>query len=157
MTLLSPLERAVLNRIQYDFPVASDPYAVLADALGASAEAVHAAVLLLRERGIIRRIGGSFDARRLGYVTVLAATRVTPEMIEAVAERINAFPDVTHNYERAGAYNLWFTVISASAARIAQILEAVRQCPGVEVVHALPAERIFKLRVDFQVREDGDA
>jgi DNA-binding Lrp family transcriptional regulator len=56
---------------------------------------------------------------------------------------------VTHNYERDGLYNLWFTVIAANRGRLDGILADVRYGPGVEAVHELPALHTFKIRVDF--------
>lgn len=153
----SPLEQAVLARIQSAFPLVADPYGTLGVVLGEAAERVHAAVQGLRRRGVIRRIGGSFAAARLGYVSTLAGARVVPEALEAAAARASAFPEVTHNYEREGDYNLWFTVTAADRDRIGEILEAVRAAPGVLALHDLPARRVFKLRVEFAFGEDPGA
>ncbi len=134
----SPLEQRVLNRIQRDFPLAPDPYQVLATSPGESADEIHTAVQSLYRRGVIRRIGASFAAAKLGYASTLAAARVPAEHLEHAPAMAGSFPEVTHNYQRDGAYNLWFTVIAAEQARIATILDAVRACPGVQAVADLP-------------------
>jgi len=150
---LSPFEQAVLACIQSDFPLVSDPYAALAMQVGSTAETVHAAVLELRRRGIVRRIGGSFAAGPLGYVSTLVGARVDAGAVEAAAACASAFAEVTHNYEREGDYNLWFTVIAPGRERLEQVLGAVRTIPGVRALHDLPALRLFKVRVDFQFAE----
>lgn len=144
------LQMRLLDTIQYEFPLAADPYAELATGLDAHADEVHAAVVRLRAGGIIRRIGGLFDAAALGYRSTLAAARVAPERLEEAAARASAWNEVTHNYERSGEFNLWFATIARNRKRLRRILDDVRSCPGVETVLDLPAIRRFKLRVDFR-------
>jgi siroheme decarboxylase len=152
---LTRLEQEVLTRIQRDFPLSPEPYADLAGDLGCTLEEAWRSVTGLRQHGIIRRIGGSFAAAALGYHSTLVAAQVDPERLEEAAAVASAFPEVTHNYERSGAFNLWFTVIAADQARLEAILTAVRQAPGVRALHELPARRQVKIRVDFPFGE-GD-
>jgi DNA-binding Lrp family transcriptional regulator len=150
---LTGLDRQVLARIQGEFPCSPDPYADLARSLGCAPEEVHDSVVRLRRNGMVRRIGGSFAAGGVGYTSTLVAARVDPERIEDAAAVASAFPEVTHNYERNGAFNLWFTVIAPDRRRLEAVLEAVRQAPGVRDLHDLPARRLFKIRVDFSFAE----
>lgn len=152
---LSPHEAAILQQIQTDFPLSADPYAEIGAAAGCTREEAHATVLDLRRRGIIRRIGGSFVANKLGYVSTLVAARVEPEQLEAAAATAGSFPEVTHNYQRTANYNLWFTVIGENQQRVDEILDAVRQTPGVLGVYSLPALRTFKLQVKFSFTAEG--
>lgn len=149
----SDLQSRILDRIQHEFPLSEDPYgdlaAEFAGDIACTREAVHAAVQALRKDGIIRRIGGSFVPGKLGYVSVLVAGRVDADKIEQAAARAAAYPEVTHNYEREGTYNLWFTVIGESQGRIDEILDDVRSCEGVHGVYPLPALSTFKIRVEF--------
>ena len=146
---LSPLDRLILGRIQQDFPIAPAPCTELARDLGASPDAVHARLSRLRANGLIRRIGGSFDAARLGYVSTLAAARVEPGLLAQTAALASGFPEVTHNYERNDVMNLWFTVIAHAPQRLHEILQMIGRAPGVMEIHSLPAIRTFKIRVDF--------
>jgi DNA-binding Lrp family transcriptional regulator len=154
-TELTSIEKAMLEMIQTGFPISADPYAEIGAAVGCTREEAHATVIDLRRRGIIRRIGGSFAADKLGYISTLVAARVTPESLEMAAAVAGSFPEVTHNYERAANYNLWFTVIAENQPRMDEILDAVRQVPGVQAVHSLPALRTFKIKVDFKFKEGG--
>lgn len=152
----SSLEQKILDRIQTDFPLSREPYRVIGEAVGCSAEEAHETVMGLRANGIIRRLGGIFVAGKLGYVSCLAAVRVEPAMIGEAASIAGAHPEVTHNYERDCRYNLWFTVVARTPERLEEILEDVRTCDGVHSVHALPAEKTFKIRVDFNFGEERD-
>lgn len=146
---LSATERAILDIIQCGFPLAADPYAEIGAQVGCTGEDAQAITQALRQRGLIRRLGGSFDSRRLGYHSVLVAARVAPEQLEAVAVAVGDYPEVTHNYQRDHDYNLWFTVIAETPERLQQILDDLRARPGVLALHGLPAVRTFKIRVDF--------
>lgn len=153
---LSSIEEKILNRIQTDFPLSADPYGDIGREVGCKREDAHAAVVELRRRGIIRRIGGIFAADSLGYESCLVAARVVPGSIEEAASRVGRYPEVTHSYERDSEYNLWFTIIAEGPERTKRILDDVRECDGVEAVHALPAIRTFKIRVDFDFGDEND-
>jgi len=150
---LSSVEKTILEIIQSAFPISTDPYAEIGAAVGCTREEARATVAELRRRGIIRRIGGSFVADKLGYISTLVAARVAPDSLEAAAAVAGAFPEVTHNYQRAASYNLWFTVIAENPARMDEILDTVRQVPGVQAVHSLPALHTYKIQVDFKFQE----
>ncbi|MGD8777114.1 MAG: hypothetical protein PVF44_17525, partial [Syntrophobacterales bacterium] len=64
---------------------------------------------------------------------------------------VNGYPGVTHNYRRAHDYNIWFTLIAASEERIEDTLQEISDLTGVKDIMSLPAERIFKIQVDFEV------
>jgi DNA-binding Lrp family transcriptional regulator len=152
----SDLEKKILDIIQQDFPVCSEPYAQIAEQVDCSADAAHTAVTRLRETGVIRRIGGSFVPAELGHVSALIAASVKPGSLEAAAAGASSFDEVTHNYERQGLYNLWFTIVAESTERLEMIAESVRSISGVDSLHALPATKTFKIRVNFKF-EDNDA
>ncbi|MDD2421921.1 MAG: Lrp/AsnC family transcriptional regulator, partial [Heliobacteriaceae bacterium] len=104
----------------------------------------------LKERGIIRRIGGVFDSRRLGYRATLCALKVPPDRVDAVAAIVNGYPGVTHNYLREHEYNMWFTLIAPTAAKMAAIIAEIKARTGCELQN-LPASRVFKIKVDLPV------
>ncbi|HEX9883628.1 MAG TPA: hypothetical protein VGA79_06650 [Desulfobaccales bacterium] len=51
---------------------------------------------------------------------------------------------------RRHRYNVWFTLIAESEARLEQILQEISRASGVEVL-SLPAQEVFKIKVDFPV------
>jgi DNA-binding Lrp family transcriptional regulator len=104
----------------------------------------------LYDAGVIRRIGANFTSRKLGYTSTLCAAEVAPEQLERFAEVVNRYPGVTHNYLRRHRYNVWFTLIAESEERLAEILTEISQATGARVL-SLPAQEIFKIKVDFPV------
>lgn len=148
---LTDLDKRVLTEIQANFPVTPAPYGVLAERLGATEAEVHDSVLGLKSNGVIRRIGAIFDSARLGYRSTLCAIATPPERVEEVAALIACYPNVTHNYLREDRYNIWFTLIAEDEARIAEILAEIAATTGIDDILNLPAIRLFKIRVDFDL------
>ena len=107
-TAIDATDRAILNRIQSDFPITARPYRQIANELDLGEAEVLERVRRLKTAGIIRRIGGNFVPGRLGYVSTLCAARVPADKIDAFAAAVNRYPGVTHNYLRDNPYNVWF-------------------------------------------------
>jgi DNA-binding Lrp family transcriptional regulator len=144
-------DKAILNRIQSDFPITSQPYRTIAEELNLTENDILARISRLKEMGIIRRIGGNFVPAKLGYVSTLCAARVPEDKIEHFADVVNRFPGVTHNYLRENSFNVWFTFIAASMEEIDQNLLAIEQETGITDILNLPATRVFKIKAQFDV------
>ena len=48
---------------------------------------------------------------------------VPPEKLEVVAQTVNRFPEVNHNYEREHERNLWFVITGGDAAAVAEFAQ----------------------------------
>lgn len=148
---MSPTERRILNEIQSHFPIVSRPYEEIGRRLGLSEGEVMRAVARLREKGIIRRIGGNFHSSRLDFVSTLCAAKVPPDKVDAFVEAVNRHPGVTHNYLRTNTYNVWFTFIAQDREIINDALKKISEETGIGDILNLPAVRMFKIKVDFEV------
>ena len=149
--LLDEMDRRILNDIQSYFPIVTEPYRALADKLGCSEAEVLERVQNLRDRGIIRRIGANCDSRKLGYTSTLCAARVPQNHMKRFIEVVNSYPGVTHNYRRDHDYNIWFTFIAPTVEEIERILREISDLTEVREIMSLPAERVFKIQVNFEV------
>lgn len=143
----------LLNRIQADFPLCKSPYVQLAQDLGfADEQEVFSLVQDLKREKIIRRLGAIFDSAHLGYASSLCALAVGKDKdFDEVAQLVNASSYVTHNYERPGHYNLWFTVTAPSVLHIHAFLEELAKASGCPDYLYLPALKLYKIRVDFKL------
>ena len=148
---LDDADKAVLNRIQSDFPIDSRPYNVIAQELGLEEADVISRVSKLKEAGIIRRIGGNFVPHKVGFVSTLCAAKVPENKIDAFAKVVNRYSGVTHNYQRDNQFNIWFTFIARSKHEIEQNLRQISRETGVETILNLPATKVFKIRAQFDL------
>jgi len=144
-------DRALLNEIQSQFPIVPDPYRELGDRLGLQESEVIERIRRLRERGIIRRIGGNFHSRQLNFTSTLCAAKVPEDRIDHFVSAVNRFPGVTHNYLRNHAYNVWFTFVAQDMETIERSLKVLSEETGVEEILNLPSEKMYKIKVDFAV------
>ena len=120
---LTTFDKDLLNLLQGSLPVCSRPFAALAEKLGTTEEAVIDRLQVLKEEGYLRR----------------------------VAKAINRYPGATHNYEREGRYNLWFTLLTPGLDKEHEILTEIRALPGVESMLNLKSQKKYKINVQFKL------
>ncbi|MFO8084647.1 MAG: AsnC family transcriptional regulator [Desulfobacterales bacterium] len=149
--LMDDTNKAILNRIQSDFPITSRPYQTIGNDLGIPEAEVIERLDDLKKMGIIRRIGGNFVPGKLGFVSTLCAARVPEEKIEYFAQVVNQFSGVTHNYQRDNSYNVWFTFIAPTRETITENIAMISRQTGVDQIIDLPATRVFKIRAQFDL------
>lgn len=152
MLELTNFDKALLNILQGNLPICSRPFAALADSLGVSENAVIDRLELLKKAGYLRRIGTFFDSNRLGYQGTLVALMVEPSKIQQVAQKINSYAGTTHNYEREGEYNLWFTLLTPSRELERKILGEIKALDGVKSMLNLKANKKYKINVQFKLK-----
>jgi DNA-binding Lrp family transcriptional regulator len=149
MNRLTDWKKKLFERIQSGFPLSPAPYAELADEYGVTEGAIIDAIDEFKREGVVRRIGATLDSRKVGYVSTLVACKVEPEMLEDVTAEVGRHPGVTHAYERDGEYNFWFTLITRDEGSLNEVLDRYSNLPGVEELHPLPADKVYKLKVHF--------
>jgi siroheme decarboxylase len=149
---LSPLERRLIERYQRGLPLRPRPWAAMAEEIGSDEAEVLEALARLQRAGVIGRIGAVVAPHRAGWST-LAAMRVPPERLCAVAALVGDYPEVNHNYAREHEVNLWFVVAAASRERVAQVLADIALRTGLGVID-LPLERAYAIDLGFVPRWD---
>ncbi|MBP6965753.1 MAG: AsnC family transcriptional regulator [Armatimonadetes bacterium] len=148
---MDALDRELMNIAQSDFPIHPRPYRVLGERLGMSEAEAFERVRRLAEAGVIRRIGPAFDSRRLGHASALVAMKVPPARLDEVAEIVGSYPQVTHDYGRDHEYNLWFTLVCRNPSETERIAAEIGDRTGIRDLRVLSAERMFKIKVDFEL------
>ena len=151
MSSIDEIDRAILNRIQSDFPITSRPYLSIAQNLHLSEDQVIKRLKRLKKEGIIRRIGGNFVPEKLGFISTLCAAKVSKDKIDSFARTVNRYPGVTHNYRRDNKYNIWFTFIAQSMDEIRNNLENISQETSVKEIINLPATKMYKIKAHFDL------
>lgn len=147
---LTEFERCLLNDFQRDFPLAPAPYAELAARLGTTEQTVLETLQRLREQGAISRIGPVFRPHRVG-ASVLAAMAVPEGRLAEVAELVNGYAEVNHNYEREHRFNLWFVLTAPDAVHIQEVLDEIEYLTALPVM-ALPMLEDYHIDLGFDLR-----
>lgn len=157
---LDPLDRALLQRVQDDFPLDPRPFRALGEQLGLSEGETIDRLERLRCGGVLRHIAPILESQQTGSTaSTLVAMRLGDDEIEEIAGMVSAYPGVSHNYRRDHEYNLWFTIAEPGEAELERTLAEIRERTGIreEDMLDLPMVRRFKIDVRFRLARDGDA
>ncbi|MFB2530584.1 Lrp/AsnC family transcriptional regulator [Paracoccus sp. p4-l81] len=132
--MLDATDRAVLMALQDGFPLTPRPFADAGAALGLDEQALIDRLKRLREIGAITRFGPFFDAAAMGGAFCLCAMAVPDDRFEAVMTKVNAFPEVAHNYQRSHRLNMWFVLATETMGEIALTADRIEDATGLPVL-----------------------
>jgi siroheme decarboxylase len=147
---MDSIDRTLLNIIQEEFPLAERPFETIGKQAGISGQEALERIKRLSEEGYIRRIGLVLERKQLGYASLLCGIHVDIDRIDAIAQEINKEPGVTHNYEREGELNLWFTVTMKTMDQIDAFITNLEKDFSIKV-YKFPEKRTFKIKTYFPV------
>ena len=152
---IDAVDAALIDEYQSGFPVEPRPFERVAREVSAEAGVdVDAGELLdrvrdLRERGVFRRFGAVLNPPVIGSST-LAAVRAPEDRFDEVAEVINGYRQVNHNYRRDHEWNQWFVVTAGSREKRDAILAEIEERTGCEVLN-LPMLTDYYIDLEFPV------
>jgi DNA-binding Lrp family transcriptional regulator len=148
MAALDPTERAIINGLQGGFPLTPRPFRDAGRALGLSEGDVLDALRHLVATRRLSRFGPLWNAEELGGAVCLCALAVPPDRFDAVATQVNAHPEVSHNYARDHALNMWFVLSVERPDEIDRVIRRIEAETGL-TVYAMPKTREYFL--EFKV------
>jgi DNA-binding Lrp family transcriptional regulator len=143
---LDRTDKLLINRLQKGVPRSPRPYREVADALEIEEGEVIGRLRRLLDAGALTRLGAILNAPQLGGERTLCAVAAPPDRLDEVIAAINRHPEVSHNYERTHAYNLWFVLSSEDAADIGRVIAEIEKETGLRVIN-LPT--LEEYRVEF--------
>lgn len=149
-----PIDRALLDDWQRDFPVVARPFSVLAEHLGTTEADVIARLCAKQAAGQITRVGATVAPNTIAAST-LAALAAPEGRVEEVAAIIGQEPGVNHSYLRENAWNHWFVATGPDRAHVDAALARIGRRSGLRVLD-LPLVRPFNLDLGFSLRGEPD-
>jgi len=150
---LDALAIALINRYQGGFPLCASPFAEIARQLDSTEERVIETAQHLLDAGWLSRFGPLYDAAALGGGLTLAAISVPEQHYDKIAEIVNRYPEVAHNYRREHALNMWFVLATETPEEIISTLSSIEQTTGLNVYN-FPKQHEFYVGLWLQL--DGD-
>ena len=139
---LDSTDAMLIRRLHGGFPLSDTPYADVARELGLDEADVLARLKRMLDDGVLSRFGPLFEIERADGQFMLAAMQVPEDRFDAVAEQVNALPEVAHNYRREHRFNMWFVVACATPQHVNAACEHVQALTGLPVF-AFPKEKEF--------------
>lgn len=152
------IDREIMNKIQASFPMVEEPYKAIAETVGTSEQDVIDRIEVLRRKNVVRQIGAIFDTRKLKYQSMLVAMRFPEDKLDKAAQFLNRHPGISHNYERGGYFNLWFTIAVPPDRSLDDEVRMLGDLTGALSTRLLPTIKFFKIGVNFDmVKGKSDA
>jgi DNA-binding Lrp family transcriptional regulator len=139
---MDAVDRRIVNALQDGFPVCERPFLAVATELGLAEDDLIARIDALLADGTLTRFGPLFDAEKLGGAFTLAAMQVPAADFDHVAAKVNALPEVAHNYRRDHALNMWCVLGTETPEGIATAIATIERSTGLPV-YSFPKEREF--------------
>ncbi|MGB2739499.1 MAG: Lrp/AsnC family transcriptional regulator [Cognaticolwellia sp.] len=147
--LLTQLQQDIINQYQKGFPLCSRPYKALAEQFNSTEDIVLREIQVLDENGFLSRIGAVFNHQKAGAST-LAAIAVPESELDSIAEIVNQFEQVNHNYGREHCYNLWFVATANNDKALTEVLEEIERLTNYPVL-ILPMEESYHIDLAFNI------
>lgn len=139
---MDDLDRRIINTLQSGFPICEAPYRTVAEQLGTTETELLTRLKRLLDNGTLTRFGPMYHAEQMGGALTLAALEVPHERFDEVAEIVNAFPEVAHNYARTHRLNMWFVLATETSERLQQTLDEIER-KTVLTVYNMPKQREY--------------
>ncbi len=140
---MDELDRHIINELQYGLAVCERPFQALATQLSISETQLCDRLQRLKDTGYLSRFGPMYHAEKMGGALTLAAVSVPEDQLESVAEIINAFPEVAHNYAREHRLNIWFVIATEQPEQVADIIQQIEQQTGYPVFNMPKIKEYF--------------
>ena len=140
---MDTIDRAIINTLQIGFPICNSPYKRVADDLKLSEQELLDRLKALINSGILSRFGPMFHAEHVGGALTLAAVKAPEQDFDNIAETINTFPEVAHNYAREHDLNMWFVLATETPEQINQVIANIEEKTGLTVYNMPKIQEYF--------------
>jgi len=147
---MDELDRRIINRLQGGFPICERPFQEMADKLDTTESELITRIRCMLDDGLLTRFGPLYHAGNMGGALSLCAMKVPAQRFDEVAEQVNAFPEVAHNYQRDHEMNMWFVLATETPRQLDECLNRIEQTTGIPVFN-LPKKEEFYVGLHFRV------
>ncbi|MGD8576794.1 MAG: Lrp/AsnC family transcriptional regulator [Thiohalophilus sp.] len=147
---LDTTDKDIINQMQQGFPICENPYAEVATSLGLNEDELIGRLQAMLDDRTLTRFGPMYQAERLGGAFSLVAMAVPEQDFERVADIVNDFPEVAHNYEREHRFNMWFVLATETPQRVPEVLAEIESRSGYRCYN-MPKEKEFFVNLQLSV------
>jgi DNA-binding Lrp family transcriptional regulator len=137
------IDRDIINGLQEGLAVCDRPYLQAAQRLGLEEDDVIARLTRLLTEGVLTRVGPLYQIERMGGAFTLAALHAPVDRYEQVAQRVNALPQVAHNYAREHELNMWFVIATETPGEIQEVIDRIERETGCSVFNFPKSREYF--------------
>ena len=135
--MIDSRDRRLIESVQQGLPITPRPYAAIGERLGMGEEEVIERLSLLKQQGLIKRVGVIVKHRTLGYrANAMVVFDLPDHLTDRVGAEVSQFEYVTLCYQRprsgeAWPYNLYCMIHGKSRKKVMQQLDQLCQACGL--------------------------
>ena len=150
-------DKEFIRQLQKDFEIIDRPFLKASNALGISEEKVFEKLKHYESIGVMRRFAAILRHREAGFTANgMIVWKVPEDRINQVGEKLGAFPQVSHCYERPvypdWPYNVFSMIHCKSIDEAKEMAKEIQTLINVEEYKILFSSREFKkTRVEYFV------
>lgn len=149
---MDDIDRTIIDTLQGELPVCDRPFLAAAQRIGIAEDELLARLTRLRDDGVLTRVGPLFHAEKMGGAFTLAALRAPDSEFDRVAQQVNAFPEIAHNYARHHDLNMWFVIATETPDEIGKVIDRIEEQTGCKVFN-FPKLREYFVEMKLKVLE----
>lgn len=147
--IADPIDLALLDNWQRDFPICDRPFGVIADRLDLKEPEVIARLRKMAAAGRVSRVGATCAPNTVSAST-LAAVAAPENRLGEIAAIISAQTGINHSYQRENRWNLWFVATGPDRAHVDATLVEIARQTGLKVMD-LRLVRPFNIDLGFRL------
>jgi len=147
--MLTELEKKIVAAIQDDISIVKRPYREIARKIGIQEEILLSELKKLCDKGVIRRFGATIRHQKSGFeANAMVAWQVDESRIDEAGEKMAAFKEVTHCYQRRPTdewpYNLYTMIHGTDEESCRETARILSEQTGVDDYTLLFSRRELK-------------
>lgn len=153
-------DKEFIRQLQRDLEITDEPFLEYSEKLGMSVRDIFARLRQYEETGVLRRFAAILRHRDAGFTANGMIVWKVPEAdIERVGQKLGAFPQVSHCYQRPTypdwPYNVFSMIHCKSTGEADEVASQIEEQIGVHEYRILFSSREFKkTRVEYFVERD---
>ncbi|HDK37619.1 MAG TPA: Lrp/AsnC family transcriptional regulator [Thiolapillus brandeum] len=147
---MDAIDRSIINTLQHGFPICERPYEKVSVELGIDEQELIQRLQTMLEDKRLSRFGPMYHAEHMGGGLSLCAMSIPEKDFDKVAEQVNSFAEVAHNYAREHELNMWFVLATETPERIDAVLKEIETATGRKVYN-MPKREEFYVGLHFQL------
>lgn len=140
---MDQIDRDIINGLHGGLAVCERPYLEAAQRLGLEENELIARLSGMLAQGVLTRVGPLYQIERMGGAFTLAALHAPLEEYEQVAQRVNALPQIAHNYARDHELNMWFVIATETPDEIKEVIDRIERETGCSVFNFPKSREYF--------------
>lgn len=153
-------DKEFIRELQKDLEIIDNPFLKAAQKLGMTEEQIFEKLKNYEEIGVMRRFAAILRHRDAGFVANgMIVWKVPDERISEVGEKLGAFPQVSHCYQRPvypdWPYNVFSMIHCKSETEAAEMAKTIQSQINVDEYKILFSAKEFKkIRVEYFVENE---